>query len=213
MTEDDPIPKNDFGAGGLSEFGIDPNRIDPRSWSGVCRMLAALMNNPHLQIGMDESQLVLPVPIVPDGRHRGGGGEPTGAFHRIYVNEDDEKTYLQGGTISAGSGTVTIPDIEIIDDLGDPAELPGIHLYIRAVGNGIEVDGLVLQGYNLTAATVVATVPPDGVPDDTLPLTGDITGKLCHISLGVFTETSFLPNLPGNIGISYCPGSYAINRF
>ena len=76
-------------------------------------------------------------------------------------------------------------------------------------GDGITSDDVLLSGFNLTGATVAYA---SSVPDNTLPLAAGATGKLCHLDLGVFTETGFLPSESGNFQISYCPGAYTVSR-
>lgn len=56
-----------MSAGGseLHRFGIDPDSPpDQRQWENVCRFLKALLNNPHLQIGNSNSQIVFPEPPI-----------------------------------------------------------------------------------------------------------------------------------------------------
>ncbi len=140
----------------------------------------------------------------------GGGGINTGAFHRTYTSETDGHTYLQGGTVTAGDGTHTQDAIKIIDAEDGPIGPEGHTMTMKTTGDGILTDGVVLPGYNLTSAIWEVN---ENVPDNTLPLAAGVTGKICHIPLGVFTATGFTPNLPGNIAVSYCPGSYTVQRF
>lgn len=137
----------------------------------------------------------------------GGSIKLEGAFFTIFL--EDDITYLQGGTVSAGDGTRTIPKIELIDDMGVLAGAEDHHIWIEVTGDGYAEDGVLLAGYDLTAAIVSIGDP---VPDNTLPTFDSTSGKKVHISLGVFTATGFLPAALGNVQISFCPGSYNVSR-
>ena len=141
----------------------------------------------------------------------GGGGAsappPVGAFYGM-ITEDGVK-YLQGGTVSAGSGSDTAANIALTNAEGEPLHSAGTHMYVNVLGNGIRSDGVLLPGFDLTSASVGYN---SSVPSNTLPLAAGATGKRCYIDLGVFTDTGFLPSGSGNIQISYCPGSYTFFR-
>lgn len=148
----------------------------------------------------------IPVQITAGGT--GGGGGTAGAFLTIYVAADGH-TYLQGGSVTGGTGVETAADIKIIDSGTGPTQTAGTHMYVIATGDGITADGVLLPGWNLTNASVGYA---STVPDNTLPTASSSTGKLCHIDLGVFTSTGFLPAGAGNIQISHCLGSYSVSR-
>ena len=131
-----------------------------------------------------------------------------GAFYGTYVDEDGD-TYLQGGTVSGGDGTETIADIKIIDADTGVLHSAGDHMYVEATGDGIVADGYLVSAWNLSSATLGYNAT---VPSNTLPLAAGATGKKCYVSLGVFTADAFQPAASGNIGISYCPGSYTVTR-
>ncbi len=143
----------------------------------------------------------------------GGGGSsappPTGAFFGITTGAVAGAKYLQGGTVSAGSGSDTAANIALTDSSGVPLHSAGTHMYVNALGNGITSDGLLLPGFNLTSASVGYA---STVPSNTLPLAAGATGKRCYIDLGVFTATGFLPAGSGNVQISYCPGAFTVTR-
>lgn len=141
----------------------------------------------------------------------GGGSSsspPVGAFFGMITEEGVR--YLQGGTVTAGSGSDTAVNIAFTNALGVPLQTPGTHMYAEVTGSGITADGVLLPGYNLTSISVGYGAE---VPSNTLPLAAGATGKKCYVDLGVFTETSFLPAGSGNIQISYCPGSYTVSRY
>ncbi len=134
----------------------------------------------------------------------------TGAFYGQYVNSTTGDTYLQGGTVSGGTGNTTISDIKIIDSgTGDPVHAAGQHMYIEATGKGVTADGVLLPGWNLSTATIGYGAT---VPDNTLPTASSSSSKKCYVDLGVFTADAFLPAQAGNVQISFCPGSYTVSR-
>ena len=142
----------------------------------------------------------------------GGGGAsappPTGAF--FGMTTVDGVRYLQGGTVSAGSGSDTAANIALTNSSGVPLHAAGQHMYVNALGDGILSDGVILAGFDLTSASVGYNAT---VPSNTLPLAAGATGKRCYVDLGVFTATGFLPNAAGNIQISYCPGAFNVSRY
>lgn len=154
----------------------------------------------------------------PEGRGRGTSAAApadavvvtSGAFYGQYVDTDSGDTYLQGGTVTGGTGTRTIDDIKVIDSgTGNPTHAAGQHMYIEATGSGVTSDGVLLPGWNLSSASVDYGAT---VPDNTLPTASSSSGKKCYVEIGVFTEDAFFPSLPGNISISFCPGSYTVSR-
>lgn len=149
---------------------------------------------------------------LPETIYGGGGSSappPTGAFFGIVTGAVAGVKYLQGGTVTAGSGSDTAANIALTDSSGVPLQSAGTHMYVNVTGNGITSDGVLLPGFNLTSAAIGYA---STVPSNTLPLAAGATGKHCYIDLGVFTDTGFLPNAPGNIQISYCPGAYTVTR-
>jgi hypothetical protein len=135
------------------------------------------------------------------------GTGASGAFFTLIVTDGD--TYLQGGTVTAGSGTETAANIKVVDADTGPLHTAGHHMWIESTGNGITSDGVLLPGFDLTAATIGYGA---SVPANTVPTAASATGKKCYIDLGVFTDTSFSPSGAGNVEIHFCPGSYTVRR-
>ena len=140
----------------------------------------------------------------------GGGasvsGVSAGAFYTMISEGGD--VYLQGGTVTGGSGTETAANIQVIDD-GTPTQIAGTHMYVIATGDGVKSSDVLLPGWNLSTASIGYAT---SIPDNTLPTATSETGKLCHIDLGVFTATGFEPSGLGNIAIGFCLGSYSVAR-
>lgn len=130
-----------------------------------------------------------------------------GAFFTLIHQDGD--TYLQGGTVTGGSGVDTAANIKVVDSSTGPTHAEGHHMWIEATGDGVTEDGVLLPGFDLSSASIGygATVPAN-----TLPTAAAATGKKCHVDLGVFTATSFSPSGSGNVEIHFCPGSYTVNR-
>jgi hypothetical protein len=131
-----------------------------------------------------------------------------GAFFTMYVDGSGD-TYLQGGTVTGGDGTVTIADIKVIDAGTGIEGTAGDHLYIDATGDGVVADDVLIPGWNLDSAT---TGTASTVPSNTLPTAADELAKKFYLDLGVFTADDFLPSSAGNIRIFFCPGSYSVAR-
>lgn len=138
----------------------------------------------------------------------GGGGTTAGAFYSIAVAGDGH-TYLQGGSITGGIGIESAANIKIIDSGTGVTQSAGVHMYVIATGDGVTADGVLLPGFNLTAASIGYNAT---IPDNTLPTAASATGRICHIDLGVFTSTGFTPAGAGNFHVSSCPGSYTVSR-
>jgi hypothetical protein len=132
-----------------------------------------------------------------------------GAFYGLLDVSGD--TYLQGGTVTAGDGTITVPSIKVVDGDTGPEGTADHHLYLECTGDGVVEDDVLVPGWNISA---VVDPPVSGatVPDNTLPTAVSSTGKKVYISLGVFTSTGFAPARVGNIQISFCPGNYTVSR-
>jgi len=137
-----------------------------------------------------------------------GGGGTAGAFYTIAV-ADDGHTYLQGGTVTAGTGVETAANIKIIDSGTGITHTAGVHMYIILTVDGVTADGVLLPGLNSTSASIAYNAT---IPDNTLPTAASASAKLCHIDLGVFTATGFQPSGVGNFQVSSCPGSYTVSR-
>lgn len=140
----------------------------------------------------------------------GGGSDsppPRGAFFGKI--SEDGIMYLQGGSVTAGDGTESFDKIALTNAAGDLLRTPGTYMWVNVTGSGIVADGVLLAGYNLSTATIAYG---SSVPSNTLPLATSENGRKCYVNLGFFTATEFLPAGSGNVGISYCPGSYFVSR-
>ena len=138
-----------------------------------------------------------------------GTAVPTGAFFGMAL-DGDGNTLLQGGMVTAGSGSHAFLDIAVLEPGPSVGDLAGNFLWLEITGNGVVADGVLLPGFNLTtAATGIGTA----VPDNTLPTAAGASGKTCHVLLGQWSETTFHPSGVGNIQISFCPGSYTVTRY
>lgn len=143
----------------------------------------------------------------------GGGG---GAFFTMRTVEseaaDNGDIYLQGGQVTAGSGTETVAEFLLYDaSLDTWAGTSGQHLVLTMSGTGSEADDVLMPTFDLTSITgPAATTPPIG--DNTLPTVGSLPGT-CKVSLGIFTDAGFSPSLPGNIQASFCFGGFTVSRF
>lgn len=147
------------------------------------------------------------VVITGSCRKNGGSVSVTGAFNKTFV--EDDITYLQGGTVSGGTGLETVANIEIKDDLGEWVQATGVHIYLAVTGDGIVADGVLLPGFNITGVTVGYNAT---IPANTIPTYDDEVGKTCHIDLGVFTVDNFYQSASGNLDVKLCHGSYTVTR-
>lgn len=141
-------------------------------------------------------------------------GLTTGAFYAMRTvvsgGADNGDIYLQGGQVSAGTGTETVADILLYDaSLDSWSGTEGDHLIITANGTGDDADSVLLPVFNLTSAPDSVAASVGG---DTLPSIGSLSGS-CKVSLGVFGAAGFFPDLPGNIQISFCFGGFTRSRF
>lgn len=134
-----------------------------------------------------------------------------GAFWGLYVDGGD--TYLQGGTVSGGSGTKTIEDIKVLDGRTGSGSLEGKILWVAVTVNGVANDGVLLPGANVVSATCSATsTAGTEVPNNTLPTATSPNGKNVFVEVGRWNAEGFVPSQPGNIQITFCPGSFVILR-
>ena len=133
----------------------------------------------------------------------GGGAAEQGAFMGRWTaptGVNAGNTYLQGGTVSGKE--VLTSDLKIHDpDAGSPWGNDGDHLLLNVTGSAVVVDGVIAPGFNVATVTVTRGAwVADTYP--TLTTTG-----VCHISLGTYTENSFLTAGPaGHKTVSWCPG-------
>lgn len=134
-----------------------------------------------------------------------------GSFWGTYIEKGD--TYLQGGTVSAGSKTETIENIKVLDRNTRTGSLEGKILWMEATVNGVASEGVILPGANLTEAkcSTESTIGTK-VPSNTLPTAKSANGKKVFVEIGRWTKNTFLPSRQGNIQINFCPGSFTIYR-
>ena len=135
-------------------------------------------------------------------------GDNSGAFFRVF--RLDGKWMLQGGQVTAGSGSKVIDDIELATVGSEPAD--GRKVWIEANGNGVVVDGRLFQGFNLDE-DATDTDSGTALPDNTLPTVAASSGRKCHVLLGTWTGGRFYPSNIGNIQIGFCPSYYQASRF
>lgn len=193
----------------LHRFGIDPDGDPAAQFPRVVQLLEALVTNPHLEIGEQQSITVFP-PTSAAGTVAAAANAPAApaAFYRVY--RDDDTWILQGGQVTAGTGSKVIDDIEIGTVGSEPAD--GNKVWIIAEGAGVVEDGRLFQGFNLDEDETVADSGAD-LPANTLPTVAESTGRKCHILLGEWTGARFYPSGPGGIQITFCPSSYYVTRF
>ena len=134
-------------------------------------------------------------------------GPSAGAFFTQYTDESGD-TYLQGGTVSGGTGNISVADILICDHVTGWIGTAGQHLVQAFSGTGVIEDGVILPGFNVSAAPT----PYPGTPGSTTLPTASDAGGDGEISLGIFTAAGFNAANVGNIQISFCPGSFTITR-
>ena len=148
----------------------------------------------------------------------GGNASVYGAFFGMYTIADGVNAgdvMLQGGQVSAGSGTETVSDYRLFDASDGPegswAGGEGDHLTIRLNGTGSESDDVLMPTFDMTSLSGPTVLAP--VPDDVLPTLLDLTGGQCVVSLGVFAAAGFSPALAGNIQVGFCFGGFTRSRF
>lgn len=195
----------------LHRFGIDPNQApDQAQWRNVCRLLLALVNNPHLKVGDQSSTIDFPKTSTQSIQlPRAAVETTTGAFYGLFVDEGD--TYLQGGLVVGGSHNESLANFKVLDAGDLPAGIAeNDRLWIEATVSGNVVDGMLMSGVTLTNATYdTGTSTPT---PNTLPTAGTSTGRKVYIEIGRWTASEFLPSYMGNISIGFC-GGYTVNRY
>lgn len=199
----------------LHRFGFEDDGDDSRWKEAVERLLKAIVTNPYLNIGAGNSEVVFPSQM-PAGRSVAAAGDvASGAFYKLITIESGDATngdiYLQGGQITAGSGTETIANFLLFDASGPTwAGSAGDHLQLTMNGTGSEVDDVLMPTFDLTSVTGPAAVGTLG--DNTLPVVGSLSG-VCRVSLGIFVTEGFNPANIGNIQASFCYGGFTVSRF
>jgi hypothetical protein len=130
-----------------------------------------------------------------------------GAFYYKYDATPVATTYhyLQGGTVTGGTGTETLADLQLAEDGSEPAD--GWVSYLTVTGDGVVEDEVMLPGFNITAVSVTVTNAA-ALPDDEALSPDDYEGKKCYISLGTWTGGVFYPSDAGNIYVTHCLGGF-----
>jgi hypothetical protein len=142
----------------------------------------------------------------------GSGG---GAFFTMRTVEsggsDNGDIYLQGGNVSGGTGNETVAEFLLYDAstttwTGSSGEL----LQLEITGSGQETSGILDPIFNVTSVATPTTVA--SLAANTLPASGSVAAKKCHVSLGTFLADGFQPAQAGNINVSFCWGGYTASR-
>lgn len=137
-----------------------------------------------------------------------------GAFYYVYVKDvsGTDHNFLQGGTVTGGSATVTIDDIDL-GSVASPSGSDGDHLFLKVLGDGIEDDDdeVLLPGFQMDVGGATVETPASTVPNNVIPTLGSLDGT-CYIELGVWNGLDFLPSNKGNVHVTLCRGSFVILR-
>jgi hypothetical protein len=143
----------------LHRFGIDEGQApDARQWKQLCKLLTALITNPHLNVGSNQSEIVFPV--TPAGRGRGGvsaaelkpltlkNGTAVDKFQVIpgYVNS------LMPTLSSTALDAETPPEITVTAD---------VWVWIKCVGT-FGTGSFGEDEYTITIETSASSVVPSG---------------------------------------------------
>lgn len=180
----------------LHKFGLDPaSPPDQAQWANLCRLLRALLNNPSLNIGSENSEIVMPQYTAAVSRAVAATVTdcPFG-----YVFTVDEVTYLRGGIITGGPDNETIADIEL--DLGS-ADMT--YLWQVVAFTAISEDGVIMPG--VESIDSITEGSGTTVPDNDIPTIADPTGEFV-IVLGYYVGGMFIPTACGHRTINHCPG-------
>lgn len=192
---------SDFGTD-LHRFGLDPDSPpDQAQWQNLCRFIRALVNNPSLNIGTENSLIVIPESVV------GQAIRPTAREDKpfCFTYKDGSTTKLRGGVVTGGETNHTVADITLT-----PATSPENHRHWLAITfEANEADDVLLPG--VASITTITNASGAAVPDNELPTMAEPTG-LYHIVLGRYTGSSFIPLGCGNILLTHCPGSVGYYR-
>jgi hypothetical protein len=154
-------------------------------------------------------------PQVAEG---GSTSVESGAFYGIYTvaseGEDNGDIMLQGGQVTAGTGSEMVPNIRLYDFsasqwLGDWTT--GEVLQLEITGEGDTADDVLMPVFNMDPAGY-ATSAVTAIADDILPEVGALSGQ-CNVLLGQFTEAGFAPSNVGSVQVSFCFGGFTRSRF
>jgi len=185
----------------LFRFGLDPaSPPDQAQWENLCRLLRAIVKNPHLQIGTENSQIVFPV--TPAVGARAGTTQADLPFCYKFMDGSTKK--LRGGIVTGGETNEVIGDITLANTATD-----NTFLWIHVTFEANMADDVLLPGVeNITAA---ATGSGTTVPDNVIPTIADPTGEI-YILLGHYFNNLFTPDACGNFVIGHCPGAITASR-
>lgn len=206
-----PLPGgNPIHVEGLSAFGIDPSKApDTEQWSRLCKVVKALVTNPHIIVGDDSSETIFPTTVGTSKESSSTVAAATGSFRNQYV-DDDGHTYLQGGSVTGGNGgSATIADLKVVDGTTGITGTEGNILYAEVTCNATVEDGIMLPGCEVTAAT---TNEAATLPDNEQFTAAAYTGKKLYIELGRWNADEFLPAAAGNLHAAGCIGNFSITR-
>lgn len=141
------------------------------------------------------------------------GAITAGAFLTLYEDANGH-TWLQGGQVTGGNGgSVSITNIKVVDATNGPVfdtvtQTAGNHLYIKANCTATVANGQMLPGVLLNSAETTTTA---GTNHSFTVVSPDETGDMWY-SIGVWTESNFLPSGVGNLHVSGCIGNFSFSR-
>lgn len=126
----------------------------------------------------------------------------TGSFLRVYTDADTGNTMLQGGTVSGGTGVITVADYVLLaSGATAPEDATYVTLTISLTGN-VE-DDVLIPGCTVTAA-VIGNFAAD---DNVVPTLAAPAGTL-YVSLGEWGGGEFHScGVAGNIYVQAFLGS------
>lgn len=165
-------------------------------------LIRAVLRTPVAGDGLEE--IATPSGVV--WRATATGSEATaGAFFRVFQDSGD--WMLQGGQVMGGAGNEVLGAITLATVGSEPAD--GTNHWLEITGDGVTDSGILLAGFDITAAT-------DGsgsaMPANTLPTASTATGRKVYVLLGTWEDEVFSPSQSGNVGVTFCPGGYTISR-
>lgn len=195
-----------MSAGGteLHRFGIDPDSPpDQRQWEGVCRFLKALLNNPNLQIGDANSQVVFPDPI-PAGKSQTTAAAAAAPcpFGEIITVDGDK--YIRGGVLYGGDDNWNVADY-LINLAADSDNLIWLEVGITA---NTEDSVLMPNLESSTEPTWGSGAVAGGYPSNTAPnITTGVGTRIVPIGQLTVVDgvATFDPVGCGNITLGFCP--------
>ena len=198
----------------LHRFGIDDDDEKPdRRWKkGVNRILRALITNPSLNFGTNNSEIIFPETLSAR-KQAAESGASSGAFCSTY--ELDGDTYIRGGNIRYGNiHTATVADYQITGT-GD------FNLYVKCtlVAKRSEPDhDYFLFGIESTpdgdelTMDDQATGYPAGVDPDLTDGEGEIICDIGRVRFDADDLPIFSPTGCGNFQLKHCGGELTYAR-